>query len=301
MDCDKVSEYLQHYNKYPIIERLNKIGFFELSKRILQYASYGYQEQWYDLEKQKNVVDFLKLDHCSFKMLMNIGNPSCNDVQILQKALEYGGISEKDFQLFRKIGVNDYMEERYLNAMKDATLYKINKYIQEKCNGDASSYLDYLAWLKELGKKKSDSNLYPKDFMKSHDKIYAAYKELQDQKKRAQKREWDKLIHQQYMEKSNQTQYQFSDDNLCILLPRGIKDLEKEGDALHHCVENYAEKVAKNQTEIFFIRRKRKASKSFYTLEIANKKIIQCRTTNNKTMQEDVRDFVNRFYEHLYA
>ena len=65
------------------------------------------------------------------------------------------------------------------------------------------------------------------------------------------------------------------------------KELIREGAALHHCVGGYAERMAKGETAIFFIRRAEEPDKPFYTLELRDKTVIQCRTAHNKSYEQD--------------
>ena len=59
--------------------------------------------------------------------------------------------------------------------------------------------------------------------------------------------------------------------------------------------------MASGETAIFFIRRESGPDKPFYTLELQNKKIIQCRTDHNKSyeLDQDVKTFVDMWMEKI--
>jgi hypothetical protein len=85
---------------------------------------------------------------------------------------------------------------------------------------------------------------------------------------------------------------------LFIRLPNKLDELKKEGEALHHCVGTYMEKVRKGETMIFFIRRMEEPEKSFYTLEWKGK-VVQCRGYKNCDMTPEVKAFVEIFQEKM--
>ena len=81
---------------------------------------------------------------------------------------------------------------------------------------------------------------------------------------------------------------------LFIRLPREIEELKIEGEALHHCVGTYSEKVRRGETMIFFIRLTAEPEKPFYTLEWKGK-VVQCRGFKNCDMTPEVNAFVDIF------
>ena len=67
--------------------------------------------------------------------------------------------------------------------------------------------------------------------------------------------------------------YAFSADGLLIRPAASQQELTDEGNTLHHCVSTYSKKHANGETAIFFIRRKNAPGKSFYTLELDERKL----------------------------
>ena len=72
-------------------------------------------------------------------------------------------------------------------------------------------------------------------------------------------------------------------------------DISKEGQSLHHCVGTYIDRVCNGETAILFIRSNDDLGKSFYTMEVKNNKLIQCRGMNNCDMTDEVKSFVSSF------
>ena len=68
--------------------------------------------------------------------------------------------------------------------------------------------------------------------------------------------------------------------------PRDVKELEQEGRELHHCVANYLDRIVAKETDVMFLRKKSEPDKPFFTVELKNNIIVQCRTFKNKTDPE---------------
>ena len=84
-----------------------------------------------------------------------------------------------------------------------------------------------------------------------------------------------------------------------IVLPSSVSDLKKEGTTLHHCVATYADRVAKGETLILFIRQISEPDTPFYTMEWRDNRVIQCRGSHNKDMTPDVKTFVTAFEKRM--
>ena len=65
--------------------------------------------------------------------------------------------------------------------------------------------------------------------------------------------------------------YIFEADGLKIIPAGSLAELQKEADALHHCVWTYARRHAEGKTAIFFIRRTVEPRVPYYTLELDEK------------------------------
>lgn len=93
----------------------------------------------------------------------------------------------------------------------------------------------------------------------------------------------------------NTDAFALSGRGLILVVPRSADDIKAEGEALHHCVGNYVERVAKGETAIFFIRKKEEPEKPYYTMEWKNNKVYQCRGSHNCGMTPEVKAFTEAF------
>ena len=62
---------------------------------------------------------------------------------------------------------------------------------------------------------------------------------------------------------------EWSDGDLCIMLPERNEDLVDEGRTLRHCVGGYGKGHAAGSSLIFFVRKYRRPERSYYTLNIS--------------------------------
>lgn len=92
----------------------------------------------------------------------------------------------------------------------------------------------------------------------------------------------------QEQEKIFATRYEnfkpWDDNNYTVIAPTTITDIQKEGDALNHCVGSYIKRVINGETRIVFLRKLDEISKSLITVEIKDNKIIQARGLHNRDL-----------------
>lgn len=91
--------------------------------------------------------------------------------------------------------------------------------------------------------------------------------------------------------------YNFETEKFFIRPAASIDELIQEGAENHSCVGSYIDTYAHGNTNIFFIRQKDSPGVPFFTVEIKDDRIIQCRTKDNKNADKgsDVEQFVKLF------
>ena len=159
---------------------------------------------------------------------------------------------------------------------------------------------DYLETAEKLEYDLADSQVYmPKNLPAAHN---AAVNIMNQIKADIEAKEMKKLT-EKLIEK-----YSFEYSDMMIVVPRSIQDIIREGKALSHCVGGYAERHAKGQTTILFLRKKGSPNVPFFTIEIGcnhkTKKpyIVQCHGYKNemgRTKPQKVIDFEREFGEFI--
>lgn len=142
----------------------------------------------------------------------------------------------------------------------------------------AYEYRDYQNMLENLGIAfEGDFRILPKNFKQAHDDAVKAYNDMKDEQKRIEfANQLEKLLGLEQ-----------TIGNYTFVLPKELQELKAEGKALSHCVGSYADRVARGDTVILFVRQKEKVDNPLYTLEIKNGKIVQLRGKRNKDADAD--------------
>ena len=142
----------------------------------------------------------------------------------------------------------------------------------------AYEYRDYQNMLENLGIAfEGDFRILPKNFKQAHDDAVKAYNDMKDEQKRIEfANQLEKLLGLEQ-----------TIGNYTFVLPKELQELKAEGKALSHCVGSYADRVARGETVILFVRQKEKIDNPLYTLEIKNGKIVQLRGKRNKDAAAD--------------
>ena len=87
-------------------------------------------------------------------------------------------------------------------------------------------------------------------------------------------------------------QLDFEQGGMKIVYPATLDDIVAEGQALHHCVGNYVDRVAAKKTMILFLRRCEDVGKPYYTVEVKNREVMQVRGAGNQEPTPDVKKFM---------
>lgn len=157
----------------------------------------------------------------------------------------------------------------------------------ERKQNMAKDWLEYLKWCKELGYDLNNMFFYmPLNFRKVHDRTAKEYQKLLDKK----------ALEEILGENGNiQNAFQIKGKGLLLVVPASAEDIKAEGAALHHCVGTYVDRVARGETNIFFIRKEKEPDKPYFTMEWRDNDIVQCRGSRNCGMTPEVKAFTEAF------
>ena len=229
-------------------ELLTKSKLYNLANNCKNYRKNGNFEEIFGVDK--SYLDF---------MIEN--NITPDELEILSK------IKIKNIDMIRYFDKFGYKLGELLKQCKPLDLYKYKlnpKYIHE--------YLDYLKFAKELGFDiENKKYLYPKNMLKKHDE-YMKQVEINknNQIEKKIKSKYKKLLKNRY------------EDKKYIIVPaQSIQSLIDESSQQNNCVKTYAERIAKDECDIYFMRSIDTQDRSLVTVEVRNNKVVQKRTKNN--------------------
>lgn len=86
------------------------------------------------------------------------------------------------------------------------------------------------------------------------------------------------------------------DDTYVLVAPTSKEDLLIEGKTLNHCVYSYINRMGLLETTILFLRKIGYEDSPYYTVEIKNGQITQCRSTNNQD-PANIANYVKDWFE----
>lgn len=241
------------------VELLTKSKLYNLANNCENYRKKGNFEETFGVDR-------------SYLEFMIENNITPDELEILSK------IRIKDINLIRYFDSLGYRLDDLLKYCKPMDLYKYR--LNPK---DVHEYLDYLEFAKKLGFDLSDKKyLYPKKLKEKHDE-YMNQIEINKNKtiNSKIKSKYKKLLKNKYENKKY------------IIIPAAsLESLIDESSQQNNCVKTYAERIAKNECDIYFMRCIDTQDKSLVTIEVRNKKVVQQRTKNNCITTEEQQRFI---------
>ena len=181
----------------------------------------------------------------------------------------------------------------------------------ERKQNMAKDWLDYLEWCKKLKYDLDNMFIYmPKNFKAVHDRTYKEYQEQQDKIAAEEKRRREaavkramektkKALQKIFLQNQGKDAFSIRGKGLLLKVPQNADEIREEGTILHHCVGTYVERVARGETNIFFVRKADAPDVPYYTLEWRENDIVQCRGDWDCDMTPEVKAFVEVFKEKM--
>ncbi len=271
-------DYLRKYLKYPTVEYLVKNGLenFITSKAILEKAQKDKSFRKWLIQNRKTLKSdffYVKVILRAYKRGTSLSTEQKTEVVYHQLK----SVCNKEF-------LTEYRSE----------ILKLSDYIVDK-NTNISSYVDYYNACVYLGMDMSlPKNRYPHDFKKWHDIRIDEYRTAMALAKKREREE--------YMRKFAAVAVKYlplefeGNTGLIVIIPRSVSDLVHEGECLNHCVGrmNYDQKMAREETLIFFVRDKDDPATPFVTVEYSLKthQVLQCYGYDDTKPDDKVLSFV---------
>lgn len=177
----------------------------------------------------------------------------------------------------------------------------------ERKKNMAKDWLEYLEWCKKLKYDLNNMFFYmPKNFKKVHDRTAKEYQALLNKKAAAEKKrqealakkrmeQMQKAMEEIFKKNAEADAFSIKGKGLILVVPKNGDEIRAEGEALNHCVGGYVGRVARGETNIFFVRKEDAPNKPYFTLEYNNNHVVQCRGDHNCDMPPDVKAFVKVF------
>lgn len=295
--------YLAIEKKSPVVEKLVRIGMFHLARDFIQQGKWDSGSL---LDKNATeLIKLLKIDKPRLTRLKEI-NGGLNHL----KWYQYEKMVDRIWpdEMIRDFGNSGFKTGEFGFLPLPLSFVKIWNYLkrQQDITGLAirrikDTWNDYLNMAEKAKMDvKNDRIWKPKDLQAAHNEVVLILQQGEIEKEAVKlEKKWPKV--NENLKKLKK--FEYTDGKFSIVAPEGIVDIVKEGRILQHCVHTcdfYFDRIQRDETYLFFLRRAEHADIPWYTLEVeAGGNIRQKRTTGdnqNKDFEEAV-EFLKKWQE----
>jgi hypothetical protein len=291
-----VSDMVEFFDlaaRYPCIEYLTKSGLKHFVDAKLYRENTWGAVYWPGKTMQK---------------VLRLSKAELNELrEIIRSGVKFGLKHLRYYQIQRKrkaISLQDayiladatgsFYKSYYDDAVKLANEEKVQSYILKQVRNqhyeEATDMLrdwhDYQRECKQLGMDLLEERyLFPNNLPEAHRETSRRVKLKADRK--INKKIAGRL--------TDLNAFCFEDMGLFLRPAASSIELFNEGKVLNHCVGGYTDRYASGHCDIFLVRRVGDPDKPYYTMEVVNGKVMQCRGAKNVNMTSEIKAFVERF------
>ena len=268
--------YMCLYALLPNLEMMLKCGMFEYVKNAVEYRQFDRRHFNWHASNPKYFFKKLTADEARIVLRSDLSPKNVVEYADLKKDGVKITISQfiDVLKALKHDSYGQYLWE-ILKKYNSITFSRAWHYINRNNNihENLIQWRDYLNEADKLGYDMTDERiLFPKNIIESHAKTMQL---LRAKKNQALNKEMQKLT------KKYQHRYSFEFGNLFIKIPESVQEIIDEGQVLSHCVAGYADRHAKGQCIIVFLRKKEAPDVPYYTIEIGGdlgkgQYILQC-------------------------
>lgn len=193
-----------------------------------------------------------------------------------------------------------HLLEMVAAGWEDLAPVRVVRYLakQDAIQDGVQLLIDYRKMLRDAELAENEETLWPRDLVAAHERITQF---------------WECRTKTSYQLGFTSTfikyrELEWTDGDLCVMLPRTEEELAAEGKTLRHCVGTYGNQHCSGKP-IFFIRHYRRPERSYYTLQIDMTKAIPVeiqlhgygnerhgdRKQHRHKIPQKVRDFCDRW------
>ena len=276
--------YLIFYTKHNNVEYLLKAGFKHL---VYQIILQGWSTRYINW-KSNNLLKMLKLQ--SKNDLKICGQLDMAKLEFYQTLCKSG--EKHPMETANSLNNSDYQSASRIKDSYHISYSRIVSYSKkQKCS--LIYWLDYL----DIAAEVYDApELMPGNIYTAHDRAVALRKFKANEIS-------NKLMARRQQELER---YKYQWQDLIIRIPQSCEEIIAEGKALKHCVGGYAERHAKGNTTIVFLRQVNEPDKPYYTIELGKDGTIrQCygyRNNNaNNPKPDKIKAFEQAYTNYLQA
>lgn len=289
-------DFIDKAKEYTGIEKLIKAEFYNLTNSCISYGRRAPIDLY-----QKRVKKVLGLTGEYYNLIRD-KDPTWREYEVTEQCQDVG--IRATWEQIQKMS---QYARNFAIYMRHSTPHKMLKYIEglksegpyAMRNQEVNDYHDYLQLAAGLGYNLDDDwILYPKNLKERHDQLTEEQNERKAELEKESDDKKDRKL-KRTIKRKGWTRYEMETEQLLIRLPKCAHEIRKEGNAQHHCVATYMDRMVAGETCILFIRKKEEPDKSYYTVEVKDNEVIQVRGKYNVAPSEDVEEFMKVFKKNI--
>ena len=292
--CVSPNWYLFAWGRFPRIEQICKANLPRLTTECLE--NFGAVKSCIRQESETSLVKALALDTHRLSRLRTLNGGAimldwlqrekCSGRIIPDHALRW--LEQEKIHVSDIAFILDRMSEQqvcnYLQRQKSGTRDSLRQII--------STWRDYLSMADKLGINTHDEIVYRVKLLRQrHDELVEQLRKRErDMEAAATARKYRKIAG---ICRSIKPKYEYTGEVYSIVVPSGVRDVMREGDALSHCVgksDRYWERIEQQEAYILFLRKTAEIDKPYYTLEVEPNGTIRQKRTYFDRQNDDLKD-----------
>ncbi|MDR0924193.1 MAG: PcfJ domain-containing protein [Hungatella sp.] len=279
---------LESFERRPFIEYLIKMRLYRFTNEFLEHP---YEAGLDHGQQRPDKLLKLPKDKINELIRINGGLAALHRLRVETTMKRAFTLEEAEIIDRYKVNLGSLLEIEQYAGMTKFLRYMKSQLGRKKNSGYfINDWKDYIRMLQNDGLELTTANMFPRSLKAEHDKMIKAVEIMKNIEK-----------NEKYLEMAKQYKehYSFSYKGLIVVIPESLEDIVKEGNKQHHCVASYVDRVAAGNTCIVFVRKETEPDQPFYTMELQDVKIIQCRGKYNADQTPEVKKFLAKFKKEI--
>lgn len=280
--------YLYWYPKCRFLEYMVKMGLYHL---VNEYVNWPYGTNINTKGKRPEEILGISWEQIKRLVKINGGVHALNGLKL--EVLNGKALTEEEMKIIDRYKISYQDLERAARYVKPSRYLRyMRQQLGKRKTAEhfVTDWLDYVHMCEAEGWELTELILMPRSLKEEHDKRAEAIQIKNDENKKRRYQEMRRRYLRDYTLRSRKYE---------IVVPETLDEIAKEGAEQHHCVATYVDRVAEGKTCILFLRKTSCPEQSFFTMEVKDDSLIQCRGKYNADPSGDVKRFVERFKKHL--
>lgn len=288
-----VGAYLIDEKNNPVIEKLVKVGLFDLAESVeIRIYDIGLIKQ-----DETELAKMLRIDKMRLERLKKINPMNFETLRWMQ--LDKLNVRPFDDEMIRYFGENDIRASNLAFVSDKMTYMQIYNYMRRQQQGTKDSprqilrtWDDYYSMAATEKMDVTNEQIYkPKNLRQAHADVIALRERAGMEKLAEEKaKQWPKVDEVCKTLKK----YEYAGEKYCIVAPKGIIDIVQEGTILKHCIhtcEFYYDRM-EQESYILFLRYADTPDTPYYTLEVEPGGNIRQKRTVGDNQNEDFKECI---------